>query len=137
MLGDRLGPILFQVPPTLAFDAAVLDTFCAGLPPGGSYAFEPRHESFATSETDEVLRRHGVARCLNDDLFDLQTYRVTGPIAYFRFHRDGYDADDIAQRASLVLSIAEQDVDVYVFFSHEDNPDSVRPALVLQETVAG
>jgi uncharacterized protein YecE (DUF72 family) len=132
-LGPHLGAVLFQVPPTLTFDAAVLDAFCAGLPPGGRYAFEPRHQSFATADADGVFRRYGVARCLNDDLFDPTTYEVTGPIAYFRFHRDFYERSDIEQRASLVRSIAVGGTDVYAFFAHEDNPDSVRPALALQE----
>lgn len=136
-LGERLGPVLFQVPPTLQFDAGVLDTFCAELPPGGLYAFEPRHESFAGSDVDDVLRRHGVARCLNDALFDPQTYRVTAPVAYFRFHRERYETSDIAERASIVRAMADGGADVYAFFAHEDNPESVRPALALQEQVGG
>jgi uncharacterized protein YecE (DUF72 family) len=135
-LNERLGPVLFQVPPSLAFDRGVLESFCAGLPPGGQYAFEPRHESFVSDEVNDVLRRHGVARCLNDDLFDPHTYRVTAPIAYFRFHRDSYEPGDITERASLVRSIADEGTDVYAFFQHEDNPESVRPALRLQELVA-
>jgi uncharacterized protein YecE (DUF72 family) len=132
-LGERLGPILFQVPATLKFDAGVLDAFCASLPIGGLYAFEPRNETFTGEAVGDVLRRHGVARCLNDDLFDPSTYRVTGPIAYFRFHRDFYSPDDLYARASLLRTIAETGTDVYVFFSHEDNPESVRPALRVQE----
>lgn len=132
-LGAKLGTILFQTPPTLAFEPDILDAFCASLPPGYTYAFEPRHESF--SDADEVLRRHGVARCCNDDLHDVATYRVTGPVAYFRFHRDSYSSEDLAQRAEIVKKIAAEGTDVYAYFAHEDNPESVRPALKLQELV--
>lgn len=136
-LEERLGPVLFQVPPSLDFDPAVLDAFCASLPPGGAYAFEPRNQTFAGDEVDQVLARHGVARCLNDDLFDPDSYRATAPIAYFRFHRDGYGPEDLAARASLVKEKAGEGTDVYVFFAHEDNPESVRPALRLKEILVG
>lgn len=132
-LGAKLGPILFQTPPTLAFEPDVLDAFCASLPPGYTYAFEPRHDSFG--DADEVFRRHGVARCCNDDLHDVAAYRVSGPVAYFRFHRDSYSSEDLAQRAEIVKTIAAEGTDVYAYFAHEDNPESVRPALKLQELV--
>lgn len=130
-LGARLGPILFQTPPKLEFDAAVLDAFCAGLPPGYLYAFEPRHPSF--DDADEVLHRHGVARCCNDDIHDIAAYRVTGPLAYFRFHRSSYSPEDLSARADLARRLTSEGTDVYAFFQHEDNPESVRPALALRE----
>ena len=134
-LGERLGAVLFQVPPTMTFDTAVMDTFAASLPQGSTYAFEPRHPSFLTVDAEDRLREHGIALCLNDDVFDPSSYRVTGSVAYFRFHRDSYDADAIAERTSLVRSIAEEGRDVYVFFAHEDNPESVKPALEMKEAL--
>lgn len=133
-LRDKLGPVLFQVPPTLQFDEDVVDAFCVGLPPGCLYAFEPRHESFMTPRAHGTLERHGVALCLNDDLFDPKSYVVTGPFVYFRFHRDIYEPVDLEERAELVKRLAS-DADVYAFFQHEDNPESVRPALRFQELV--
>lgn len=136
-LGERLGPVLFQVPPNMKFDTAVMDAFSASLPPGSTYAFEPRDASFLTDEAGELLRKRGLTLCLNDDLFDPSAYRLTGPVGYFRFHRDFYDADAIAERASLVRSIANDGKDVYVFFAHEDNPQSVKPALAMKEALGG
>lgn len=134
-LGDRLGPILFQVRPTMQFDENVLDAFCAGLVPGVLYAFEPRNASFMTPVALDALRRHGVALCLNDDLFDPLTYATTGPFAYFRFHRDFYSPEDLSERAAMVKAIDASGTDAYVFFAHEDNPDSVKPALTFKELV--
>lgn len=137
LLGERLGVVLFQVPPTLQFDAGVMDSFFSSLPPGAIYAFEPRNESFTSDAADEIFGKHGIARCLNDDLFDPFTYRVTGPVAYFRFHREGsYSLEDLAERAALAARIASQGTDVYAFFSHEDNPESVQPALRFQSLVS-
>jgi uncharacterized protein YecE (DUF72 family) len=133
-LRDRLGPVLFQTPPNLPFDEGVIDAFCSGLVPGCRYALEPRHDSFMTPAAHETLRRHGLALCLNDDLFDPEGYAVTGPFAYFRFHKELYEPGDLEARAAIARRLAS-DVDVYAFFAHEDNPDSVRPALRFQELV--
>jgi uncharacterized protein YecE (DUF72 family) len=133
-LQDHLGPVLFQLHPTTQFDAAIIEAFCRDLVPGQSYALEPRHESFMTAEAQDTLRRHCLALCLNDYFFDPKTYAVTGSFAYFRFHRELYEPDDLTSRAELVKRLGS-DVDVYVFFAHEDNPDSVRPALRFQELV--
>jgi uncharacterized protein YecE (DUF72 family) len=129
-LGGRLGPVLFQVPEKLMFDADVLATFCGELPTDGAYAFEPRSEEFMSDEARSILRRFGVALCLNDDTFGPATYEVTGPFAYFRFHREApYAPDELEQRAAIVKGLSGSGVDVYAFFSHEDNPESVKPAL--------
>jgi uncharacterized protein YecE (DUF72 family) len=58
---------------------------------------------------------------------------VTGPFAYFRFHRESYDDDSLRERAALLTEIEAQGIDVYAFFAHEDNPDSVKPALAMKE----
>jgi uncharacterized protein YecE (DUF72 family) len=135
-LGPRLGLVLFQVPPTLQFDAAVLGDFCGALPPGCVYAFEPRNDTFLTEAALDVLHSNGVALCLNDDLFEPARYRVTGPVAYFRFHRDGYSPDDLAARKDQLSEIEASGTDVYAFFAHEDNPESVRPALDFQKLLS-
>jgi uncharacterized protein YecE (DUF72 family) len=132
-MGTRTGPVLIQTREDMPFNRDVVAPFCASLPKGWSYAFEPRHESFNTSEVDELFRRHGIARCLNDDVFDSLDYAVTAPFAYFRFHRVAYSPTELEQRAALVRSVTEQGADAYVFFAHEDNPESVQPALRFRE----
>jgi uncharacterized protein YecE (DUF72 family) len=134
-LGDRLGAVLYQTPANVAFEPDVLDAFLGVLPRAVPHAFEPRHESFEDPAVDELLAKHGVARCVNDDVVDLRAYRVTGPIAYFRFHKVGYEPGDLASRAELARSLAAQGTEVYAFFAHEDNPASTRPALDFRELV--
>jgi uncharacterized protein YecE (DUF72 family) len=136
-MGERLGTLLFQVPATLKFDRALIASFGASLRPGYTYAFEPRDPSFLTDEATKALRTHEIALCLNDDLFDPAAYATTGPVAYFRFHRDSYSAEDLSERAALVGKLSTEGVDVYAFFQHEDNPESVRPALAFRDLVAG
>jgi uncharacterized protein YecE (DUF72 family) len=131
-LGERLGPVLFQVPATMKFDADVLSTFGASLPTD-TFAFEPRDASFLEPQAIDTLRANKLVLCLNDDLFDPATYQVTGPVAYFRFHRNNYSPEDLAERAAMVRALADNGTDVYAFFAHEDNPESVRPALSFLE----
>lgn len=133
-LGGKLGPILFQIPPSVTFDGAVLDAFGASLPPGGRYALEPRDGSFLTDAALDVLRRHGIALCLNDDFFEPARYVQTGAFVYHRFHRDVYTETDLAERAELVRSYTDE---VFAIFQHEDNPDSVKPALRFTQLVSG
>ena len=63
-LDDRLGPLLVQLPPSLAFDAELVDEFLHTLRRlhGGPVACEPRHESWFDGRADDLLGRHGVAR---------------------------------------------------------------------------
>src|SRR5688500_9872866 len=65
-LGDRLGPVLLQLPPTLRADPAALDATLAFFPRDVRVAVEPRHESWWTSETESVLKGHDAALCWAD-----------------------------------------------------------------------
>ena len=134
-LGTKLGLVLFQIPPSLRFDEALIDAFGASLVPGCNYAFEPRDESFLVPEAFEALRRHGIALCLNDDWFEPARYEQTGPFVYFRFHRDIYEPGDLEMRAELA-KLYSTDADVYAIFQHEDNPESVKPALRFADLVS-
>ena len=67
-LGDRLGPLLVQLPPSLAYVAEHVDEFFATLRTlhGGGVACEPRHESWFGARAEAMLRRHRVARVAAD-----------------------------------------------------------------------
>jgi len=117
-LGDRLGPVLWQLPPNMAFDAARLDAFLAALPRdtgealalarrrdvalmrGRSalaidavrplrHALEPRHESFASREALALLRRHGIALVVADSAGKFPRFEQrTAGFMYLRLHGD-------------------------------------------------
>lgn len=65
-LGDRLGPSLLQLPPTLRADADALDKTLREFPRGWRVAVEPRHPSWWTDEIRAVLERHNAALCWAD-----------------------------------------------------------------------
>jgi uncharacterized protein YecE (DUF72 family) len=65
-LGDRLGPVLLQLPPTLRADSDALATTLALFPREVRVAVEPRHPSWWTGQIRSVLERHGAALCWAD-----------------------------------------------------------------------
>jgi uncharacterized protein YecE (DUF72 family) len=65
-LGDRLGPVLVQLPPTMRADPAALDETLGCFPRDVRVTVEPRHETWWADETRAVLDKHGAALCWAD-----------------------------------------------------------------------
>ena len=65
-LGDKLGPVLLQLPPSLSIDLTALDETLALFPPSLKVAVEPRHPSWWTDQARELLEKHGAALCWAD-----------------------------------------------------------------------
>jgi uncharacterized protein YecE (DUF72 family) len=103
-LGDKLGPLLVQLPPSLAFTASVAETFFANLRErfDGDIAFEPRHASWFDAAADRLITRHRVARVAADPAVvpaaaepggwdGLVYYRLHGsPKVYYSAYSDEY-----------------------------------------------
>jgi uncharacterized protein YecE (DUF72 family) len=89
-LGVKRGPVLVQLPPRLAFDAAVAEDFFAMMTRaiGGPIVCEPRHASWFTPEADALLVRHRIARVAADPAPVPEAARPGGwlGLAYFRLH---------------------------------------------------
>src|SRR6185436_18838071 len=89
-LGERLGPVLFQLPPFFKKDVPRLQAFVDGLPPGLRAALEFRHASWFDPEVYEVLRGRGAALCLAESE-DLATpVEETSAWGYLRLRRQDY-----------------------------------------------
>jgi len=127
-LGDKLGPILFQLPPFLRMDLVRLDDFLAGLPKTLRPAVEFRHESWFTPEVFARLRFHGAALCVAESE-DLATpFEATADFGYLRLRRQDYDDAALAQWAERLTTQGWETA--YVFFKHED--EGKGPALAAQ-----
>jgi len=119
-LGPKLGPLLFQLPPYLRFDAARLAEFLAALPPHIEPAMEFRHESWFNDETYALLRKHRAALCIAD-ADELSTPPVaTAPFGYLRLRRERYDDPDLDAWAARVRETTRWKR-VYVYFKHEES----------------
>jgi uncharacterized protein YecE (DUF72 family) len=118
-LKDRLGPLLFQLPPFLKKDAARLREFLALLPRQQRAAFEFRHQSWFDSEILDLLREYGAALCIAEAENDLEIPCVsTADWGYLRLRRPDYGDPELKEWLDRLRQ--QNWRDVFVFFKHED-----------------
>jgi uncharacterized protein YecE (DUF72 family) len=135
-LGDRLGPILFQCPPTLQFDRARLESFLAYLPPTFRYAMEFRHPSWV--EARPLLAEQGVAWCFaeTDETPDNAEPVLSSPFAYLRLRKEEYAEDDLSRWAERLRDHLASGSDVYAYFKHEEGAAAPRYAERLSSLIS-
>ncbi len=121
LLGPKLGPLLFQLPPYLKKDAETRRGFLSLIPHNWRVALEVRHESWSDDEVYAILRDRDVPLCLSDtdEVTDPESLIVkTASWAYFRLRRTDYSDEQLAGWARRIDAQAWSDA--YVFFKHED-----------------
>jgi uncharacterized protein YecE (DUF72 family) len=117
-LGNKLGVLLFQLPPYLRKDLPRLEVFLALLPPGKQVAFEFRHASWQDDEVYASLRRHHAILCVTDNDEGETPFVVTSDCGYVRLRRTWYNDEELR---AWTERIATQTVaKTYVYFMHED-----------------
>lgn len=127
LLGGKLGPVLFQLPPNMKKDIERLKAFLEFLPRGRKFTFEFRHSSWFEEDVVDALRDKDAALTIID-----QDDFATPPIAsaswgYVRLHRLDYNAQSLAQWAERVKE--HHWSDVYVYFKHDEGVGSGPPAV--------
>ncbi len=119
-LGDKLGALLFQLPPNLKKDVVLFDAFLAELPPKVCAAFEFRHASWLDEEIFARLASRNLALCVADSEKLSAPVRITADYAYFRLRDEGYTPDAIKRWAETIARETSACRDVYVYFKHEE-----------------
>jgi uncharacterized protein YecE (DUF72 family) len=118
-LKERLGPLLFQLPPYLKKDVPRLDAFLALLPANPRTAFEFRHQSWFDDEVFNLLRNRNAALCIAEAEGDLEVPFVsTADWGYLRLRRPDYGDAELKERVDRVQQQGWQDT--FIFFKHED-----------------
>ena len=131
ILGPKLGPILFQLPPFLKRDDERLREFLTHLPPGNRYALEFRHESWFDDEVQEMLSEAGAALCLSEN-DKLDTPRVaTAGFCYIRLRKDEYVDADLADWSRWFDAQLKEKRDLFVYLKHDEKGESPERALQL------
>jgi uncharacterized protein YecE (DUF72 family) len=138
LVGDRLGPILFQTPPTLKRDDDTLAAFVAALPGDVRCALEVRHDSWYAPEVYELLSLRGVALVHDDGEghapSPIETIGATADFAYLRLRSETpYEEEALGRWADLVQRQLTAGKDAYVYFRHDDDGRMGLAALRLRE----
>ena len=120
-LGDRLGPLLFQLPPNFKKAADRLGKLLAIRPDGFRVAFEFRHESWFDDEVYALLRSRNAALCIADTEEGTTPAVATADFGYLRLRAVEYSDDDLKTWIAKIDQVGSGWRDAYVFFKHEDS----------------
>ena len=144
LLGSKLGPILFQLPPNWQVNVERLQDFLTALPKQHRYAFEFRELSWMKPEVLEVLKRFNAAFCI----YELAGYRsplnVTADLIYVRLHgpeankyQGSYNEDRLRSWARQIEVWARTQKAIYVYFDNDQAGYAAQNALTLKNMVSG
>jgi uncharacterized protein YecE (DUF72 family) len=134
-LGDKLGALLFQLPPNAKKDVSLLDAFLDDLPPKVCAAFEFRHASWLDDEIFDHLAARNLALCVADSEKMSTPVRVTADYTYFRLRDEGYTPGDIARWADTIAGATSGCREVFVYFKHEEQGKGPELARMLIEAL--
>jgi uncharacterized protein YecE (DUF72 family) len=137
LLKSRLGPILYQLPPSLHQDLHVLETFIKLLPKKPPAVFEFRHDSWFSEDTFKLLNEYSAGFCVHD-LVGKETPRVvTAEIIYVRFHgpagryRGNYSKSMLQGWAKWLKDHTRQVRSIYAYFNNDIDGHAIANAKTL------
>lgn len=139
-LKEKLGPILFQLPPSLAYDPDVLDGFCSIMPSDNRYAIEARHGTWTKDNVLSALKDRNIAWCISDSAGRFPCREaVTADFIYVRLHGPGslYASDYTDKELeSWAQKIVSWGCDAYVYFNNDFSGYALKNAMRLREILA-
>jgi uncharacterized protein YecE (DUF72 family) len=131
---QRLGPLLFQLPPNFKVDQAVLAEFLKALPRSVAAAFEFRHPSWFDEATWQTLCDRNVALCVAEpeerDTPDI----VTADYAYYRYRKPTYTVEERQKMVARIREHLAAGRDVFAYFKHEETPEGALYAVDVLES---
>ncbi len=131
LLGPRLGPVLFQLPPYMKANEKLLADFLSKT--SGARVFEFRHESWLQDSTYRLLEEHGVGFCIAETEEMQPVFRVTGGFVYLRLRKDTYDAGSIEKWGKEIGKLVKGLPVSYVYLRHDDTGENAILAQKLAE----
>jgi uncharacterized protein YecE (DUF72 family) len=140
-LGEKLGTILFQLPPRWKVNVERLDQFLSRLPSGHRYTFEFRDHTWYTQEVYDVLRVHNCAFCIYELAGHTSPVEVTADFVYIRLHGPGdkyqgnYTSVALKKWASKCTAWTKDKKDVYIYFDNDQQGYAAFNAQQLQKIV--
>lgn len=141
-LGDKLGPVLFQLPPHWAPNLERLAAFLKALPQDFRYAMEFRDPRWFDPRVYDLLAQHAVALCIADFDGRVSPLQVTTNLVYVRLHgpdgpyRGEYSGHALQGWSDMLKRWRREARKVYCYFDNDESAHAVQDALRLQEMVS-
>lgn len=123
-LGDKCGPILFQLPPHWEIDLERLKKFLAHLPQDHQHTIEFRNRTWLKEAVYQLLQDHNIALCIYEFNYHQSPILTTTNFVYIRLHgpgrayRDPYDLDSLGRWANRIKSWLQAEKNVYCYFDN-------------------
>lgn len=136
-LREKLGCILFQLPPSISMDLTLLEDFLGTLSPEYRNVIEFRHESWYSEKVYEALRSHNVTFCAVSSAKVPRSVIESAEIAYFRFHgltggyRYNYSDEELRDWARAIKTAKAKEA--YVYFNNDYQAYAVANCLKLRD----
>jgi uncharacterized protein YecE (DUF72 family) len=141
LLKNSLGPVLYQLPPSLHKDIARLEAFIGLLPKKPPAVFEFRHESWYSNDTFDLLNKLGVGFCIHDMPGNESPRVVTSDIVYLRFHgtsgryAGSYPKSQLHDWAEWIKDHAQNARAIYAYFNNDAHGHAIKNAKTLRMLV--
>jgi uncharacterized protein YecE (DUF72 family) len=142
LLGSKVGPILFQLPPNFKADPDRLGNFFKILPNSRRYSFEFRHPSWYAPRILKILMEHNISLCLSDHHNAPAPWKRTADFIYIRGHGPGgrykghYPEKTLAEWAERIRSWTKRGNDVYVYFDNDQKSAAPADGLKLRRMLS-
>ncbi len=137
LLKEKLGPLLYQLPPNLHRNDEVLESFLSSLPRGLKHVFEFRHQSWLEEEVFKTLHKYNIGFCVFDMPSLTCPLLATTDFAYIRFHGSTglysscYSEEELAHWAARLTDLAAGLKTVYIYFNNDAEAFAVKNAMSL------
>ncbi len=143
LLGEHLGPILYQLPPSLKCDLGRLEVFLDTLPDDLMHVFEFRNPTWYKEDTFRLLEQKGASLCAHDLRRAESPRKAVGPLAYVRFHgpegryHGAYSEQALADWARWLKAEARAGRNIYAYFNNDVEAQAVCDAQTLRKMIRG
>jgi len=132
ILEEKLGPLLYQLPPNMHRNDETLESFLSTLPQGLKHVIEFRHQSWLEEKVFEILHKYNIGFCVFDMPSLSCPLMATADFAYVRFHGSSalysscYSDEELADWAKRLADLAANLKAVYIYFNNDAEAFAVR-----------
>lgn len=138
-LEEKLGPVLFQLPPKWRVNTGRLSDFIAALPDGYSYTFEFREHTWYNDDVYMILTENNCAFCIYELERHISPIQVTADFVYIRLHGPGnkyqgsYSDQVLSEWAERCRQWQREGKDIYIYFDNDQEGYAAFNAIRLME----